>query len=536
MLEKIWFKLNNTTTGGAILIAFFSVFAKIVGLFRDRILAANFSGDKIDFLDVYYAAFKLPDLVFNTLVLGALASAFIPVFVKYLQKNKEEANQIANSLLNLLLVVISLLTVVFIIFAPWFTHLVVPGFSGEKFALTVSFTRVMFLAILFFTVSNVLSGILNSYKKFLSFSLGPIFYNLGIIFGIVFFTKWLGPIGLAWGVVFGSALHLLVQIPEAVSTGWRYSFSREFKHPAVRRIITLMIPRTFGLAVAQVNQVVTVIIASTLAAGSVAYFNLANNLQSFPISVFGVSIAIACFPVFSQAFAEKNQEKFMISFSVNFRRILYLIVPFSIFLLLLRAQIVRLVLGTGNFTWTDTIQTAQTLGFFSLSLFAQSLIPLLSRSFYAFEDTKTPVLVSIFSVVVNIIGAIILGNYFGIFGVAIAFSIAAILNFIILLTILRFKVGYLDDKKLAYSTLKISFLSLLCGLLGYLVMHIVAPLVNMRTFFGILTQTVSTLFIGGGAYIILSVLFRFEEVEIIGKFLGRYLKVFQKNNISKDNY
>lgn len=530
MFNKIWFKLNNTTTGGAILIAFFSVFAKIVGLLRDRILAANFSGAKIDFLDIYYAAFKLPDLVFNTLVLGALASAFIPVFVKYLQKNKEEANQIANSLLNLLLVVISLLTIVFIIFAPWFTHLVVPGFSEDKFTLTVSFTRVMFLAILFFTVSNVLSGILNSYKKFLTFSLAPIFYNLGIIFGILFFTKWLGPIGLAWGVVLGSFLHLLVQIPEVLTTGWRYNFTYQFKHPAVRQIITLMIPRTFGLAVAQVNQVVTVIIASTLAAGSVAYFNLANNLQSFPISVFGVSIAIACFPVFSQAFAEKNQEKFMISFSVNFRRILYLIIPFSIFLLLLRAQIVRLVLGTGNFSWTDTIQTAQTLGFFSLSLFAQSLIPLLSRSFYAFEDTKTPVYISLFSVLVNMVGAIILGNYYGIFGVAIAFSIASILNFIILLTILRFKVGYLDDKKLAYSTLKISFLSLLCGLLAYLVMHIVAPMVNMRTFFGIFTQTLAALFIGGGAYIILSVLFKFEEVEIIGKFLSKYLKVFQKNN------
>jgi len=530
MLEKIWFKLNNTTTGGAILIAFFSVFAKIVGLFRDRLLAANFSGSNIDILDVYYAAFKLPDLVFNTLVLGALASAFIPVFVKYLQKNKDESNLIANSLLNLLLLVVIVLTVVFIVFAPWFTHLVVPGFSGDKFELTVRFTRIMFLAILFFTVSNVLSGILNSYKKFLSFSLGPIFYNFGIILGILFFTKFLGPEGLAWGVVFGALLHLLIQLPETFTTGWRYRFDFFFKHQAVRRIITLMIPRTFGLAVAQVNQVVTVIIASTLTAGSVAYFNLANNLQSFPISVFGVSIAIACFPAFSQAFAEKNQEKFMVSFSVNFRRILYLIVPFSVFILLLRAQIVRLVLGTGNFTWTDTIQTAQTLGFFSLSLFAQSLIPLLSRSFYAFEDTKTPVIVSIFSFLVNIIGAIVLGQKFGIFGVAVAFSLASILNFIALLTILRFKVGYLDDKKLAWSALQISFLSLLCGLLGYLVMHIVAPLVNMRTFWGIFIQTISTLFIGGGAYIILSVLFRFEEVEIIGKFFGRYLKIFQKNN------
>ena len=246
MLKKIWFKLNNTITGGAILIAFFSVFAKIVGLLRDRILAANFSGANIDTLDVYYAAFKLPDLVFNTLVLGALASAFIPVFVKYLQKNKEEALLVANSLLNLLLLVISILTIIFIIFTPFITHLVVPGFVGEKFDLTVQFTRIMFLAIIFFTVSNIFSGILNSFKKFLSFSLAAIFYNLGIIIGIVFLTDWLGPVGLAWGVVLGAFLHMLVQLPETLLSGWRYRFNFQYKHPAVRRIFTLMLPRTFG--------------------------------------------------------------------------------------------------------------------------------------------------------------------------------------------------------------------------------------------------------------------------------------------------
>jgi len=532
MFKKIWFKLNNTVTGGAILIAFFSVFAKIVGLIRDRILAANFSGSNIDTLDVYYAAFKLPDLVFNTLVLGALASAFIPVFVKYLQKNKAEAIVIANSLLNLLLLVIGILTIIFIIFTPFITHLVVPGFVGEKFDLTVQFTRIMFLAIIFFTVSNILSGILNSFKKFLTFSLAPILYNLGIIFGIVYLTRFLGPSGLAWGVVLGAFLHLLVQLPEAIHAGWKYSFHFKFTHPGVRRIFTLMLPRTFGLAVGQINQVVTVIIASTLAVGSVAYFNLANNLQSFPISIFGVSIAIACFPAFSQAFAEKNHEQFMINFSVNFRRILYLIIPFSVFLLLLRAQIVRLVLGSGNFTWHDTIQTAQTLGFFSLSLFAQSLIPLLARSFYAFEDTKTPVWISSIGMVINIIGALILGKMYGIFGVAIAFSFASILQMIALLTVLRVKVGYLDDKKLAWSTLKISSLSLLTGILGYVVMQIVAPLVNMRTFFGILIQTVTTLVIGGGSYILLSLLFRFEEVEIIHKIFVKYLRVFNKNQTS----
>jgi putative peptidoglycan lipid II flippase len=192
-----------------------------------------------------------------------------------------------------------------------------------------------------------------------------------------------------------------------------------------------------------------------------------------------------------------------------------------------------LVLGSGNFTWHDTIQTAQTLGFFSLSLFAQSLIPLLARSFYAFEDTKTPVWISSIGLVINIIGAIFLGRIYGIFGVAIAFSFASILQMIVLLTVLRVKVGYLDDKKLVWSTLKISALSLLTGILGYVVMQVIAPLVDMRTFIGILSQTVATIIIGGGAYIILSLLFRFEEVEIIHKMLAKYLSVFKRNQTAK---
>jgi len=532
MFRKIWFKLNNTITGGAIIIAFFSLLSKLVGLLRERLLAGYFSGDQIDILDAYYAAFKLPDLIFNTLVLGALASAFIPVFIKYLQKNKIEAFRISNSLLNLLLLVIGVSTVVCIIIAPYIVPLIVPGFSGDKLELTISLTRVMFLSIILFTVSNIFSGLLNSFKKFFTFSLAPIFYNFGIILGIVFFSREFGLIGLAWGVVLGAALHLLVQLPELLRTGWRYGFVFDVRHKGVHQMLKLMIPRTFGLAVNQVNQLVIVTIASTLSVGSVAYFNLANNLQSFPISVFGVSIALACFPKFSQAFATQDKDGFVQSFSVNFRRILYLIVPFSVLLLLLRAQIVRLVLGTGSFSWDDTIQTAQTLGFFSLSLFAQSLIPLLARSFYAFEDTKTPVYISLFSVIVNIFGAIYLGKVMGIFGVALAFSIAAIINMILLLVVLRIRIGYLDDDRLTWSAIKIGLLSMLVGGFGFLVMRFVAPLVDMRTYLGIFIQTAVTLMLSGITYIALSLLFRFEEVEILEKYFGKYIK-FLRPRITK---
>ncbi len=527
MLKKIWLKLNNTTIGGAIIIAFFSVLSKIVGLLRERLLAVHFAGNQIDILDSYYAAFKLPDIVFNTLVLGALSSAFVPVFVRYLHRNKTEAFRIANSLLNTLLVIIFILTIIGIITADKIVPLLVPGFDSAKTILTVRLTRIMFVAVIFFTISNVLSGLLNSFRKFFTFSLAPIFYNLGIIIGIIFLTDWFGVDGLAWGVVLGSILHLLIQLPEVIATGWKWQPLFAWRDKGVRKIFKLMLPRTFGLAVNQVNQLVIVIIASTLASGSIAYFNLANNLQSFPISVFGVSIALACFPVFSRALADKNTSQFQESFSVNFRRILYLIVPASVLLLLLRAQIVRLILGSGSFTWRDTIQTAQTLGFFALSLFAQSLLPLITRSFYALEDTKTPVLVSLGSVIINIFLAITLGQKIGIFGVALAYSIASIINMVVLLIILRLRVGYLDDEKLAGAAIRIGLLSIFMGLTAYLIMRIVAPLVNMRTFIGILIQTTTTIIISGGLYLWLSFLFNFPEVQIIKNYLAKYIKIFK---------
>ncbi len=527
MLKKVWLKLNNTTIGGAIIIAFFSVMAKLVGLLRERLLAMHFTGSQIDILDSYYAAFKLPDLIFNTLVLGALSSAFVPVFIRYLKRNAVEAHRIASSILNILLIVIGGLTILGIIFAGKLVPLLVPGFGAEKLALTVKLTRIMFLAIIFFTVSNVFSGLLNSFRRFFTFSLAPIFYNLGIIIGIVFLTDWLGVVGLAWGVVLGAILHLLIQLPEVLLIGWHWLPVLDLSDRGVRQIFKLMLPRTFGLAVGQINQLIIVVIASTLAAGSIAYFNLANNLQSFPISVFGVSIALACFPVFSRALAEKDTAKFQESFSVNFRRILYLIVPTSVLLLLLRAQIVRLVLGSGSFTWHDTIQTAQTLGFFTLSLFAQSLTPLITRSFYALEDTKTPVIISMIGMVVNIVLALILGKIIGIFGIALAYSIASIVNMIILLIALRIKVGYLDDDKLALAAIRIGLLSILMGLSAYLVMRVVAPLVNMRTFIGILIQTSVTVVTAGGLYVWLSFLFNFPEIKNLKDYLGRYIRVFK---------
>ena len=276
MWQKFWYKINNTITGGAFIIAFFSFLSKLLALFRERLIAHNFGASELS--DIYYSAFRLPDLIFNTLVLGALTSAFIPVFQKVWFKNKKDGLILANSVLNFFLLFIGVLIILAYIFVPQLMLLITPGFADWQLVQVVSLTRIMLLAIIFFVVSNVIGGILNSWKRFFSFSLAASFYNIGIIVGIVYFYPLWGLSGLAWGVLLGAILHLIVQLPEVCKNGWHYRAYIKFDQN-LKRILKLMIPRTLGLAAGQINLVAITMIASTLGAGSIAVFNLANNFS-----------------------------------------------------------------------------------------------------------------------------------------------------------------------------------------------------------------------------------------------------------------
>ena len=542
MWSKVWHKIQTTVAGGAIIIAGASIISRLLGLIRDRLLASTFGAS--DILDTYYAAFRVPDLIFNILVLGALSSAFIPIFLKYWksgesEESKKEAWLITNSILNILMVILILLGIIFFIFAPQVISLITPGFSPEKQMETANLTRIMLFSIFLFGISNIFSSVLNSFRKFLSYAIAPIMYNVGIVIGIIFLYPSFGIQGLAWGVVLGAFLHMLIQLPATLKTGYRYQWIFNWRHEGVKKMAKLILPRTFGLAIAQINQLVITIVASTLMAGSIAVFSLANNLQSFPINVFGVSLAIAAFPLMSSAFAEENKEKFVIHFSVTLRRVLFLIIPASVLILLLRAQIVRVILGSGAFDWQDTYLTAQTLGFFALSLFAQSLIPMLARSFYAHQDTKTPVKISVFSLIINIIGSVILGQTMGVTGLALSFSISNIINMVLLVCALRSKIGYLDDKKIIKSAGKIILASAVMGLVVWSVKKFIVLGVDMHTLVGVFLQGLVAGSIGILVYLIIALIFRFDEVSIIFQWFKRTKKVIidngENNSVNKDD-
>ncbi len=490
------------------MIAASSLASRFLGVFRDRILAGEFGAG--DTLDIYYAAFRVPDLIFNLLILGALSAGFIPVFTSLIKHEKNEAWELESRVLNILGFAQVVLSGLGIIFAPFLMKLITPGFDAEKMALTVSLARVMFLSPIFLGISGVFGGILQSLKRFFVYSLTPIVYNIGIIVGVLYFAPIWGVYGLAWGVVIGAAAHMLIQLPSVLNLDFKYSFIFNWRNAAVRRIGRMMVPRTFSLAIAQINLVVITIIASTLSSGSLAVFNFANNLQSFPVGIFGISFAVAAFPTLS-AYAFKK-EKVAASLSLIVRQILFFIVPSMVLLLILRAQIIRVVLGTGQFDWEDTVLTLDTLGFFSISLFAQALIPLLTRVFYARHDSRRPFYIGLFTVAANVFLSLWLASKMGVAGLALAFSIANIINFIILWLVLRFKIGEMDEMKILISSLKFSLAAIACGIAAQGMKNSVAPFVDMDKFWGVLTQGAIAGAIGIVVYILTCYLLRSEEL------------------------
>lgn len=511
--SKILNGKSKTITSAAIILAVTSLASRFLGLLRDRLLAGHFGAG--DTLDVYYAAFRIPDLVYNLLVMGALSAGFIPVFVSLWQnkENSREAWKFVNGILNILALGLVLVGAVFFVSAPFLMKLITPGFGEEKMALTVSLSRIMFLSPLLLGLSSIWSGVLQSLKRFFAFSLAPIFYNLGIIFGILFLVPRLGIYGLAYGVVLGAFLHMAVQLPAIWHLGFRYNLSLNWRHAGIRRLARLMVPRTLTLAVSQLNFVAITVLASGLAAGSLAVFNLAYNIWSFPLGILAASLATAAFPAMSQEAQAKDNAAFSKTFSNTFRQILFLVIPVSALFIVLRAQLVRVILGTGKFDWNDTILTIQSLQYLTLGLFAESLILLIVRGFFAFEDTKTPFWLGLVSSAFRIFFAWALSFSLGVAGLALGFALGSVLNMILLWFFLERKVSDLNSSEIFVSGVKIVIASFFAGLAAYGALQFMDKLVSTRTVLGIFSQGLAAGIIGIAAYFFVGLLLRSPEIK-----------------------
>lgn len=518
MIKNIFNKQINSITLAAFLVAVSSLVSRFLGIFRDRILASHFGASET--LDLYYAAFRIPDLIFNLLILGALSAGFIPIFTCLIKEKNcqhktlfsptnSEAWLLVNNILNVLIITLLVIAGLGLLAAPLITKLLTPGFSPEMQEITSQLTRIMFLSPLFLGISGILGGVLQSFKRFFIYSLSPILYNIGIIIGALYIAPHYGIHGLAWGVVLGAFMHMAVQLPTATDLGFKYKPYIKLADQNLKKIFRMMIPRTMGLAISQINLVVITIIASTLEGGSLAIFNFANNLQSFPIGIFGISYAIAAFPTLATfAFDTK---KLRDNFSSTIRQILFFIVPSTVLLITLRAQITRSILGSGLFDWNDTILTMEALKYFALSLFAQATIPLLARVFYARHNSKTPFYVGLVSAATNIALSLFLAPKMGINGLVLAYSIANIVNFLLLWLLLKLEIKQLDEMKILASTVKFTAAAIACGITIQGVKILVWPYIDMNTFGGIFIQGFTSGIAGLTVYAIFCALFGSEE-------------------------
>lgn len=507
-------KLESTFHIGqaTIIIASFTLVSRIMGFGRDVLLANSLGTGKES--DIYFTAFRIPDLVYNLLILGTLSVAFIPVFSQYLLSDRPRALRIASTVLNVSAFGMLLICVLIFIFAVPLTHLIAPGFSDSQTYDTAMITRIMMLSPIIFTISNVFSSVLISMKKFIIVNTAPLLYNVGIIIGIVFLYPRYGLDGLAYGVIFGALLHVGVQIPEAYRHGFRWKAAMDLKDPGVRKIGALFLPRIVGLDSSYINLIIVSIIGSTLAAGSITAFNYANNIQAVALGIFALSSAVAIFPVLSEFYAKNDTKGFVSSLQHTIIRVLYFIIPVTILTLLLRAHVVRLLLGHGNCDWTCTVTTFDTLGVLALGLVAQSLVPLFARAFYSRQNTKTPVAISLVAMIINASFSYFLAQELGIVGVALGFVIAATVQCILLFAFLHRYLNTKDpatekvlavfDATIVTQTLKILLASILLGAVTYGSLYLLDPILNTRTVFGIFAQaSISTAF-GGIVYIALT--------------------------------
>lgn len=528
LLSLLATRQSTILSGASILMI--TVFAsKFLGLIKDRLLVHNFTTAQTD---VFFAAFNLPDLMYQFLILGTLSVAFIPIFTDYLHKKGEkEAFDFASNILNLSLLIFGLVALLSFLFVPAINSILVPGFDGPKKDLTDQLTRIVLFSQLFFVVGSFFVGVSQSYQRFIIPALAPFFYNLGIIFGIAVLSPSLGLYGPAIGAVIGAFLHVGIQLPLIKSLGFQYSFSFDFFNEGVRLVFKMMSLRNISLMAEAVSDKVAMALASLISEGSLTVFNFSQHLYTAPIGLFGATIAQAALPVLSQEQARGERESFKVTLLTTLHQILFLTLPAAAILIVLRIPVVRLVFGASQFNWTDTVLTGRTVAFFALGLAAQSAILLLVRGFYALKDTKTPVMVSVSTVAFNITLSFIFVRVliWDVWGLGLAYAITTNISLALLLYFLQKKLGGFNFHALFEPALKMLVAATTAAVALYIPIKALDQLVfdTTRTVNLIILTGIASLF-GLGVYLLLVWLMQVKELDTFTQLIKKIARLQTK--------
>ncbi|MBM4139784.1 MAG: murein biosynthesis integral membrane protein MurJ [Nitrospira sp.] len=443
-------------SAGVIGVATFS--SRILGFVRDMVLARLFGATPA--ADAFFIAFRLPSLLRELFAEGSMSSAFIPVFTEYrTTRSKQDTWELASAVFTTLLTIVTFVTIVGMVVAPWLVQLLAPGFyeHPDKLALTTLLARIMFPYLLFISLAALAMGILNSVRAFAAPAFSPLFLNIFIIVGALFVSPLFQEpiIGVAVGVVIGGAAQFAMQLPSLKLRGLLFGFRVEPGHPGLRRIGLLMMPSLLGLSVTQVNLTVSTVLGSFFSGGP-TYLFYGMRLIQFPLGIFGVALAMAILPTLSSQAARGALDELRTTLGFGLRMILFIIVPAMVGLILLRTPIVHLFFEHGTFTAQDSAETAFVVLCYAIGLWAFGGVRIIVAAFYSLQDTKTPAISAAVAVAANILLSLLLMRPLGAAGLALATALAAMVNGGILVAVLNRRLGGLEWGTVGRSSLRVA--------------------------------------------------------------------------------
>lgn len=514
-------------------VSIITMVSRVLGYIRDAVSAALLGVGMVS--DAFFVAFRIPNLLRNLLAEGALSSAFIPVFTEYLEKKKKaDIWNLAANVLTLLTVVLIIITAAGIFFAKYIVKIIAPGFSNDpvKFSLTVELTKYLFPFILFVSIAALFLGILNSLKKFSIPAFAPVVLNISMICAGLFLCPALGstPEKQVWGWVigalFGAFLEIVIQLLPSIKSGFKLKFFIDLKEKGLQKIIKLMIPATIGQSVTQINLLINTILASLLLEGSVTYLYYGNRLMQLPFGVFGVAIATVSFTYISQYAARKDFAGLGEIIHSSLKQAFFIVIPASAGLIFLSLPINALLFHYGRFEYADAVNTAKASIMYCIGIFAFTGIKILTQVFYSIDRSATAVKISVFSMILNVILCILLMFPLKYLGLALAASIAGIIQFFVLYYYIRKYIGNLKTIDLIIFSIKVIIISIIMGVFVLLFSNFLSGQFN--TIYSRMINAIIVLLsiiLGLLIYFIFLKIFKIQEINFI---YNIFLKKFKK--------
>lgn len=532
-------KQQSSILSAALVIMVANMMSTLMGFLQVRLLYHYFvTSDKATHLayDAFLFAFSIPDMMFRLIIVGALSAAFIPIFTQYRKESEEQAFRMTSSLMTLLLTIFLVVGAVVFVFArPIMMAIVGSKYTPEQIEITTNLTRIMIAAQFCFAISNFLSGVLQSYKRFILPAIAPIIYQLVIIIGAIALRPFFGIYAIGWGVVLGAFMHMLIQLPSAYKLGFRFRFTFGWTHPGVKKVVKLTPPRTATLGISEIQDLFSGKFATSISETSYTLMNFAMKLTTAPIRFFGVPIGQAALPFLSLESQEEDLHSFRDLILNLIHQISFFAFPASVLLLILRVPIVRIMYGDPEFPWQSTLETARMVAIISFSISSQAIVQLLTRAFYALKNTKTPFYISLFTSAFYVVlsWALSFPLNMGLMGLALGITISCITEMFLLLFFLNRRIDGFASENFWGPQLKMMTASFLMAVFLYLPFRILDELVfNTSRTIELVLLTVTTGTIGMLVYIYFAMLFDIRELYILQDMfekLGSWKKTLSKS-------